>query len=366
MTTGYTIVRTEAPAPVFDLTVITVCRNVLPALKRTVASVLGQKAVFPHLRIEHVVVDGASEDGTPAWIQEMKEVGKIETAVSEPDKGIYDAMNKGINLARGAVILFLNADDTFTHEDLAPCVMPIVRGEVQATAALALRYSHSEAMLFLQDTASLYLNAPFCHQAFFVSAQLLRELGGFDSEHMLCSCDLELMYQVIERCGLPRLFDTVVSNMPIGGFSTHTADMFFDEHLELLYRHRRNIIRRCGGIEEYRVLVLSRLMQYSLEIDAWQKHHRRIPEHILQLREICHMMAVSLTDKKQQRAANAAIAYLDTLIQDEKPSLWRALILLRHYRANGIPLNSPFRSFMLGSRPLLRKFLAARKEKYPN
>lgn len=364
MSSGYTIVRTEAPAPTFDLTVVTVCRNVLPALKRTVASVLGQKATFPHLSIEHVVVDGASTDGTPAWLQEMKEAGKIETAISEPDKGIYDAMNKGINLARGAAVLFLNADDTFTHEDLTPCVMPILRGEVQSTAALTLRYSYSEAMLVLQDTASLYLNSPFCHQAFFTSARILRELGGFDSEHMRCSCDLELMYQVIEHYGLPKMFNTVVSNMPIGGFSTYAADMFFDEHLELLYRHRRNIIRRCTEIEEYRVLVLSRLMQYSLVIDAWQKHHRRIPEHVLQLREIGLMMVNSLTDKKQQRAARAAVAYLDTLIKEEKPSLWRTLILLCHYRANSIPLNSPFRSFMLGCRPLLRKLMAARKEKY--
>ncbi len=96
------------PAPKFSI--ITVCYNAEAQLERTLRSVLAQ--TYPH--VEYILVDGASEDGTPALIHRYKD--RISRVVSEPDKGLYDAMNKGIRLATGDYLCFLNAGDRF-HAD---------------------------------------------------------------------------------------------------------------------------------------------------------------------------------------------------------------------------------------------------------
>jgi len=92
------------------VTVITVVRNAVQSIADTLASVAGQS----HPRVEHVIVDGASSDGTLEVIE--REGAHIARLVSEPDRGIYDAMNKGLRLATGDVIGFLNADDVFVDQ----------------------------------------------------------------------------------------------------------------------------------------------------------------------------------------------------------------------------------------------------------
>lgn len=93
------------------ITVITVCYNVVSTIEETILSVINQ--TYP--AIEYIVIDGASKDGTVDIIK--KHADKIDVIVSEPDKGIYDAMNKGIALATGDYINFMNAGDIFSSND---------------------------------------------------------------------------------------------------------------------------------------------------------------------------------------------------------------------------------------------------------
>lgn len=90
------------------ITVITVTYNSLATLRETVESVLGQS----YANIEYIVVDGQSTDGTPEYLASL---GDKIRFISEPDAGLYDAMNKGIDLATGDFVGFLNADDLFEH-----------------------------------------------------------------------------------------------------------------------------------------------------------------------------------------------------------------------------------------------------------
>ena len=94
------------------ISVITACRNSAAAIEATVQSVLAQDC--PHL--EYVVVDGASTDGTLEILR--KYATRISSLVSEPDRGVYDAMNKGIRLAKGDYLLFMNAGDVFAAPDV--------------------------------------------------------------------------------------------------------------------------------------------------------------------------------------------------------------------------------------------------------
>lgn len=96
------------------ISVVTVCRNPGELLKATVRSVAEQTA---REEIEFVVVDGASTDSTPDFLRGLPE-GTVDRWVSEPDGGIYDAMNKGVKLSRGEWIIFMNAGDTFSSPDV--------------------------------------------------------------------------------------------------------------------------------------------------------------------------------------------------------------------------------------------------------
>lgn len=105
------------------ITVITVAFNAASTIADTLESVASQ--TYHH--VEHVVVDGASTDGTMAVIERHgKHVARL---VSEPDRGIYDAMNKGLRLATGEVIGFLNADDVYADPDVLARVSAIMEAE---------------------------------------------------------------------------------------------------------------------------------------------------------------------------------------------------------------------------------------------
>jgi len=91
------------------VTVVTVVYNDAAHIARTVESVLAQD--YPAL--EYVVVDGASSDGTLAAIEPWR--ARIDRLVSEPDRGIYDAMNKGVQLATGEFLVFMNSGDVFAR-----------------------------------------------------------------------------------------------------------------------------------------------------------------------------------------------------------------------------------------------------------
>ena len=90
--------------------VITVCRNAQAVIEDTIQSVISQ--TYHH--VEYIVIDGASNDRTMSIVNRYRE--RISVVVSEPDRGLYDAMNKGIRLATGDYLCFLNAGDSF-HED---------------------------------------------------------------------------------------------------------------------------------------------------------------------------------------------------------------------------------------------------------
>ncbi len=94
------------------ISVITVCYN----SARTVADTLKSVAAQTHPDVEHIVIDGGSKDGTQETIG--KYMARVTKFISEPDKGIYDAMNKGVALATGDVIGILNSDDIYAHNDV--------------------------------------------------------------------------------------------------------------------------------------------------------------------------------------------------------------------------------------------------------
>jgi len=107
------------------VSVVTVVRNDVANIARTLDSVLAQRDAD----LELVVVDGGSSDGTPAIVQGYR--SRVGAFLSEPDRGIYDAMNKGIGLARGEYVLMMNSGDVFASDDALATLLRETRPGVQ-------------------------------------------------------------------------------------------------------------------------------------------------------------------------------------------------------------------------------------------
>lgn len=302
----FTKVQKEAPEPEFQLTVVTVCWNALADLKPTVESVLRQKAKGS-ISIEHVVVDGASTDGTPEWLAEQLAAGNIERYVSEPDRGIYDAMNKGINLARGRVLAFLNAGDRYADDvDLAECVHPICNGETQAVAACARLIDSRFGNTQRPSYGQLYFFTPCCHQAFFASAALYRELGGYDTT-LKCSADADVMYRMYNSVGEPAISGLYVVNFGGGGLSSKGDDDFRDENVENLWRNWENIAERCRREPDFLMAMEGFLLYHCQQFHDWQERHGHpVPQTLEKLRKMC----VSLSGSAHSLFAKTALRFM--------------------------------------------------------
>lgn len=108
-TDSETAARAQVPSPL--VSIVTVCRNAAATLEACLASVASQS----YAPIEHIIIDGASTDGTIAIIERYR--AGLAVVVSEPDRGLYDAMNKAVARSSGEFLIFLNADDVFTGPD---------------------------------------------------------------------------------------------------------------------------------------------------------------------------------------------------------------------------------------------------------
>lgn len=179
--------------PQYDLTVATVCRNALQFLPRCIESV--QPLYGSALKVEHLFIDGASTDGTLEYLQQQLDAGRITRVISEPDKGLYDAMNKAIRNARGKIIVFINADDAICPEGAIACCKPILAGRAKYTAGQALCVSSTTGKTYViyPRIKNTLWRQPYCHQSMFCSTELLRHVGGFNYEKFRIGADTDLM-----------------------------------------------------------------------------------------------------------------------------------------------------------------------------
>ena len=290
--TPYTEVQRTAPEPEVQLTVITVCWNALEALKPTVESVLGQKAKGS-ISIEHVVVDGASTDGTPEWLAEQLAAGRIEQYVSEPDRGIYDAMNKGINLARGQVLAFLNAGDRYADDvDLEECVLPICRGETESVAAVASFDNTPGFPYHIPDFRQPFFHASCCHQAFFASARAYHLFGGYDARSFKCGADGDMICRIYYKYGEPLISDLNVVQYDTTGLSTACRTTFLNECAEVMCRHWESIKQKSAEDIDHLRMVEAILCKHCANFLGWQERHgHAIPETLTKLARMCNEAA---------------------------------------------------------------------------
>ena len=245
------------------ISVITVCFNAAALLPRTMASVQAQR--WPAR--EWVVVDGASTDGTQGLVQASASVPAA--FISEPDRGIYDAMNKGIALARGEVLYFLNADDRL-HD---PNVLGQVAALFAADAALDLVYGN---VVVEQEPKSLqqrsrWINRhtlPFeslCHQAVFAKRRLFDQVGVFDVRWPT-SADYDWLLRVFASGAKVQYVDMRIAYFPAGGAHARNPLALAGERRAIRLQYMSPVTLACGRFLSRALHRLSRSLRGGLWI----------------------------------------------------------------------------------------------------
>lgn len=203
-----------------DISVITINRNSGSAATRTVTSLRSQRCNF-----QWVVIDGASTDGSESILH--RALHPCDRMISEPDHGIADAFNKGLRLASGDAVLFMNAGDEFASTDsLSDLIRAWNRGKYRwiigsgdilredGTVLFHRGYSHTPT-----DPLSLVRrNCRIMHQAALTERRLFSEYGGFD-ESFHIAMDYELWIRWLTRGLVPQMVDIPVCRFHRGGTS---------------------------------------------------------------------------------------------------------------------------------------------------
>lgn len=185
------------------VTVITVCFNSAKTIEQCILSVLSQT----YSNIEYIVVDAASSDGTAKLLWDYSD--RIDYFVSEPDRGLYHAMNKGVELAAGEYILMLNSDDWYAATALEELIRAKAYAGTHMVSALAQYVDESgtpvEIMKHLPFDANTRLRMPLRHETMLIPAALYDSVGLYNESFRIIA-DLDLTI---------RLFNSGFSNYEI-------------------------------------------------------------------------------------------------------------------------------------------------------
>jgi glycosyltransferase involved in cell wall biosynthesis len=226
------------------ISIVTVSLNAEATIGDTIASVCCQRASFG---IEHICVDGGSRDATRPIIERWVGRGTIPLRrIFESDHGIFDAMNKGLSVARGEYVLFLNADDFLVSSNTLAAVMEgLAPGAEQnpdlvvggASMGILGRYGiwrHRSAPRLLCAIRGWGLFP--VHQAQFTKRSLLQEIGGFDAGAKLAS-DVNQYYDLENKMRLKiQIFRFDVAFMRAGGAANAGLKSVYKGSVEV-YRH---------------------------------------------------------------------------------------------------------------------------------
>lgn len=209
------ILNAIRPKP--TISVVTVVWNNLSGLQVTSKNVARQS----YSLIEHVVIDGGSADGTSQWLAQYSPQFPV-TMISEPDDGLYQAMNKGLHLAKGDIVIFLNGGDTFSNEGALEFVADRWSSEEWQWGYGGINYIDSERRVLRQfhhmpfNPRRVQLGLTYIpHPSTFMSRELLIQLGGFRPEFGW-SADQELGVRAALR-ELPAVWPCTLTDFLVGG-----------------------------------------------------------------------------------------------------------------------------------------------------
>lgn len=222
----------RAPSP--TVAVITVCWNALPGLQVTADSVKCQN----YEGIIHVIVDGGSTDGTVDWLDEHQ--AQFAVAISERDRGIYDAMNKAIEKCPETDwLIFLNAGDAFHNADVVRHSLPLLARDdldfVFGDVCILDAAGAGETRTYPSRRGARY-EMPGCHQSCFVRSRLMKR-NRFDLNYTVAG-DFDCWLRATRQCGSKTGFvDYAIATIAPEGFSARNEPTLQREYARAIRTH---------------------------------------------------------------------------------------------------------------------------------
>lgn len=173
-----------------NISIITVCFNAEKTIEATILSVINQK----YSKHEFIIIDGKSPDATLNTVNRYSE--HINVIISEPDNGIYDAMNKGIKLAKGDWIYFLGADDQLFDSNILESVSTVLTSTKAAIVYGNVLKTPSQITYDGRFNAFKMIYKNICHQAIFYNKSVFDKMGLFDTKYSI-NADWEFNFKCL-------------------------------------------------------------------------------------------------------------------------------------------------------------------------
>jgi glycosyltransferase involved in cell wall biosynthesis len=244
------------------ISIITVAYNSSATLRDTLQSVAAQT----HPDVEHLLIDGGSTDATSDLVNQYgKHLAKY---VSEPDQGIYDAMNKGLALATGEIVGFINSDDLFFESDslskiacaFSDADIDAVYGDIVMVDPVQLQTIHRywRPGLFRQGAFAHGWMVP--HPTLYVRREILMASGGFNLSYRL-QADFDLELRLFELMNIrARYLPSTLVRMRMGGATTGSLRNIMRGNIEAAKSVQSHGF--SGGIQFIAKKIIRRLPQY--------------------------------------------------------------------------------------------------------
>ena len=232
------------------ISIITVVYNCEDYLETTIKSVLQQS----YANYEYIIVDGGSRDGTLAIIKQYED--RLDYWISESDRGIYDAMNKGIALAKGKIIGILNSGDFYSPDALATVAQLYSEqseNDYLIITGAMYRFDEKSQFKFKQERSEIDLHRdinvgmPINHPATFVSLKVYQTIGCFNPNYKICG-DHDFLFRVYHSQQVKFIFsDRILASMSMGGVSEKLSSLWTRATEKIAIRKERlNIIHNVA------------------------------------------------------------------------------------------------------------------------
>jgi len=248
---------------------VTVCYNSIATIRDTLESVAAQS----YKNIEHIIVDGGSTDGTMAVIREWNK--HAVSLISEPDKGIFDAMNKGIMLATGDIIGILNSDDVYYDSHVLENVSAVMNdASIDACYADLIYVDKKNPEKIIRYWQSgVFKKGLFKkgwvppHPTFFARRGVYEKYGLFNLSYSLAA-DFEMMARLLERYQIKTVYiPKIFVKMRVGGASNKSMINIIKQNIEIYKVCKKNIFPLSVSAFFFSKLA-SRIRQFYLSPQA--------------------------------------------------------------------------------------------------
>ena len=240
------------------ISIITIAKNEEKTIERTILSVINQSAIK---EIEYIVIDGKSSDNTLKIIEKYKD--KISKIISEPDFGIYNAMNKGIKSANGEYILFLNAGDEFFCNETIEKILPNLNCNLVFGDIIIKDEKGKESSIefdYLDDFELFYKSLP--HQSTIIKKECFIKNGLYDETKKILA-DWQWTVKYFKSGGKYKYLKTPISVFYLGGISNA------ENYKKIRIKEREEIRNKYYDIKKqilYKIILKATKKNFVLKI----------------------------------------------------------------------------------------------------